>query len=229
MNKKILASIFVIGMLALAMGYGTYSYFTETETSPGNTFRAGYVDLALSKGAGYVNPWTGPLATFTNMAPGQATGDINVWFKNVGSLPGIVTVQLSYTESDDPAQPSGDPEVGPNTFARKVIITHVAVDDGSNVAYYWALQVAEDPIYGTWDAAVADGAVVSVDGSYLATVYGVSKITLHFWDSYKGNDIVFGLGTAHKETLKLKLDASVGNDFQFDGIDIIMTATIRNA
>jgi predicted ribosomally synthesized peptide with SipW-like signal peptide len=226
MNKKILASIFVIGMLALAMGYGTYSYFTETEQSTGNTFRAGYVDLALSNGGSYENHWTGPLATFDNMAPGQETGDINVWFKNVGSLPGIVTVVLSYVNNDAEGEPN---TVVSTDFARKVIITHVAVDDGSNVAYYWALQVAEDPIYGTWTAALADGAVVSVDGSYLATVYGVSKITLHFWDGYKGNDVVFGLGTAHKETLKLKLDASVGNEFMKQGIDIIMTATIRNA
>jgi predicted ribosomally synthesized peptide with SipW-like signal peptide len=227
MNKKILASIFVIGMLALAMGWGTYSYFTETEQSTGNTFRAGYVDLALSTGSGYTNPWVGSLATFDNMAPGQETGDINVWFKNVGSLPGIVTVVLSYVNNDAAGEPN---TVVSTDFARKVIITHVEVDDsGNNVAYYWALQVAEDPIYGTWAAAVADGAVVSVDGSYLATVYGVSKITLHFWDSYKGNDVVFGLNQAHKETLKLKLDASVGNEFMKQGIDIIMTATIRNA
>jgi predicted ribosomally synthesized peptide with SipW-like signal peptide len=226
MNKKILASIFLIGVLALGIGWGTFAYFTETEQSTGNTFRAGYVDLALSTGGPYYNPWSGSIATFTNMAPGQETGDINVWFKNVGSLPGIVTVQLSYVGSDEAGAPD---TVGANDFAKKVIITHVGVDDGGNVAYYWALQVAEDPIYGTWAVALADGAVVSVDGSYLATVYGVSKITLHFWDSYKGNDIVFGLGTAHKETLKLKLDASVGNEFMKQGIDIIMTATIRNA
>ena len=227
MSKKILASIFLIGVLALGIGWGTFAYFTETEQSTGNTFRAGYVDLALSNGGNYMNPWSGSIATFTNMAPGQETSATNVWFKNVGSLPGIVTVVLSYVNNDADDEPN---TVVSTDFARKVIITHVEVDDsGNNVAYYWALQVAEDPIYGTWAAAVADGAVVSVDGSYLATVYGVSKITLHFWDSYKGNDVVFGLNQAHKETLKLKLDASVGNEFMKQGIDIIMTATIRNA
>jgi hypothetical protein len=214
------------------MGYGTYSYFTQTETSTGNTFQAGWVDLALSKGMGYVNPWVGALATFTNMAPGQETSAVNVWFKNVGSLRGIVTVRLSYTENDAAEEPSGDPEVGPTTFARKVIITHVAVDDGGNVAGYWALQVKDDAYAADWPAAVADGAVVvnaSSPTGYLATVYGVSKITLHFWDTYHGNDIVFEPGDFHKETLQLKLDADVGNDFQYDGIDIIMTATITNA
>jgi len=232
MNKKILASVFVIGMLALAMGYGTYSYFTETETSTGNTFRAGYVDLWLGNNAkGYVNPWAGSLATFTNMAPGQETDATNIWFKNAGPLAGIVTVQLGYTESDETPN---EVNVGAAYFASKVIITYVAVDGVSgNVAGWWAQQVTDEKYAGSWDAAVTAGAVV-VDSSsptgHLATVYGVSMITLHFWPSYSvKTDIVFNSGDAHMETLKLKLDASVGNDFQSDGIDITMAATIQNA
>jgi predicted ribosomally synthesized peptide with SipW-like signal peptide len=228
MNKKIIfASIFVIGMLALAMGYGTYSYFTQTETSTGNTFQAGWVDLALSTGGVYVNPWTGPLATFTNIAPGQETSATNIWFKNVGSLSGIVTVKLSYTENDAIGNDVG---VSADYFASKVIITHVGVDDSSNVAMYWGLQVIDDAYGSNAANALAAGAVVSDGaGGHFATVYGVSQITLHFWDTYQGNDIVFLPNDFHKETLKLKLDAIVGNDFQYDGIDIIMTATITNA
>jgi len=45
MKKKILASIMVIGILALAMGYGTYSYFSSTKTSTGNTFTAGILSM----------------------------------------------------------------------------------------------------------------------------------------------------------------------------------------
>jgi len=228
MNKKIIfASIFVIGMLALAMGYGTYSYFTQTETSTGNTFQAGSVDLALSTGSGYVNPWVGPLATFTNIAPGQETSATNIWFKNAGSLSGKVTVKLSYTENDAIGNDVG---VSANYFASKVIITHVGVDDSPNVASWWGLQVIDDAYGGNAANALAAGAVVSDGaGGHLATVYGVSMITLHFWDTYQGNDIVFLPTDFHKETLKLKLDANVDNDFQYDGIDIIMTATITNA
>jgi len=47
MNKKILASIFVIGILALAMGWGTYSYYSDKETSTRNVFQSGTIDLAL--------------------------------------------------------------------------------------------------------------------------------------------------------------------------------------
>jgi predicted ribosomally synthesized peptide with SipW-like signal peptide len=48
MNKKILASMMVIGLLALALGYGTSSFFSDTEKSTGNTFTAGTIDLWLS-------------------------------------------------------------------------------------------------------------------------------------------------------------------------------------
>jgi predicted ribosomally synthesized peptide with SipW-like signal peptide len=47
MNTKILASVLVIGMLALAMGYGTYAYFSNTKTSTNNTFTAGTINLQL--------------------------------------------------------------------------------------------------------------------------------------------------------------------------------------
>jgi hypothetical protein len=164
------------------------------------------------------------------MAPGQETDATNIWFKNAGPLAGIVTVQLGYTESDGTPN---DVDVGAAYFASKVIITYVAVDGVSgNVAGWWAQQVRDEK-YASWVAAVADGAVVADSSSptgYLATVYGVSMITLHFWPSYSvKTDIVFNSGDVHMETLQLKLDANVGNDFQSDGIDITMAATIQNA
>ena len=46
MNRisKILASVFVIGILGFAMGWGTFSYFSSTQTSTGNTFTAGVIN-----------------------------------------------------------------------------------------------------------------------------------------------------------------------------------------
>jgi len=74
-NKKILASIFVIGILALAMGYGTYSYFSSTKTSTGNTFTAGILDMQLVS-----NP-----VDIRGLAPGDtATWDIKL--RNTGSV-----------------------------------------------------------------------------------------------------------------------------------------------
>lgn len=52
-NRKILASVFIIGLLAFGLGWGTYSYFSDTETSTGNIFTAGTIDIVVDG----ENPW----------------------------------------------------------------------------------------------------------------------------------------------------------------------------
>jgi len=74
-NKKILASIFVIGLLALGLGYGTYSYFSDTERSSGNFFQAGILDMQLL---------TTPV-DMRGLAPGD-TATLDFKLKNVGTI-----------------------------------------------------------------------------------------------------------------------------------------------
>jgi len=79
MNKKILASIFVIGMLALAMGYGTYSYFSSTRTSAGNTFTAGILSMSgVTRSFSCPSGWA-PGDSFT--ATWDLTNDGNIVIK----------------------------------------------------------------------------------------------------------------------------------------------------
>jgi len=97
MNKKILASIFVIGILALAMGYGTYSFFSDTEKSTGNVFTAGTIDIAVN---GW-NPWEGSKEHFelNDMKPCE-TGYIVFNIQNVGTNPVNVWKHLTVTKTD---------------------------------------------------------------------------------------------------------------------------------
>jgi predicted ribosomally synthesized peptide with SipW-like signal peptide len=97
MNKKILASIFVIGILALAMGWGTYSWFSDKETSTGNTFSAGKIDLAVWDGTTYKNPFSGVLVTLGNMLPSEWAYK-TVWIKNVGTREGDAWLHLDITD-----------------------------------------------------------------------------------------------------------------------------------
>jgi len=86
MNKKILASILVIGMLALAMGYGTYSYFSDTAKSTGNVFTAGTLDLKLANAGGeYTNEVTATWSSPAGWAPGE-TVEATLYMKNTGSI-----------------------------------------------------------------------------------------------------------------------------------------------
>jgi predicted ribosomally synthesized peptide with SipW-like signal peptide len=91
MNKKILASIFVIGILALAMGWGTYSWFSDTETSTGNVFQSGTIDLTLFGDIPF---------TFYDIKPCEDLAPVNVSFQNIGQNPGYLYNKITYIEND---------------------------------------------------------------------------------------------------------------------------------
>jgi predicted ribosomally synthesized peptide with SipW-like signal peptide len=91
MNKKILASIFVIGILALAMGWGTISYYSDTETSTGNVFQSGTIDLILFGDI--------PFA-FYDIKPSEELAPVTVSFQNIGQNPGYLYNKITYIEKD---------------------------------------------------------------------------------------------------------------------------------
>jgi predicted ribosomally synthesized peptide with SipW-like signal peptide len=73
--KKILLSVSVIAVVAVVVIGVTTAFFSDTETSTGNTFTAGSLDLILNKvETTNRTPVTGPLFTFDDMKPGD-TGE----------------------------------------------------------------------------------------------------------------------------------------------------------
>jgi predicted ribosomally synthesized peptide with SipW-like signal peptide len=124
MNKKILASIFVIGILALAMGYGTYSYFSDTETSTGNTFQAGTLDLEIGG-------WNTPTKiTVSNLAPGDS-GSSKIAVKNVGTINGALNLELgtaTNNEGDNPESETDIAELG--DLGNYLVVTIYFDEDG---------------------------------------------------------------------------------------------------
>jgi predicted ribosomally synthesized peptide with SipW-like signal peptide len=54
--KNIIRSGFIVLAVAAIAGYGTYSYFSDTETSTGNTFTAGAIDLKIANQHSYSGP-----------------------------------------------------------------------------------------------------------------------------------------------------------------------------
>ena len=53
MNKKILISLSIIALAAVIVIGGTIAYFSDTETSTGNTFTAGAIDLTIDNTSYY--------------------------------------------------------------------------------------------------------------------------------------------------------------------------------
>lgn len=244
--NKLLISILSIAVASALIGTGTYSYFSDPETSSGNTFTAGTLDLRLSNdGTNYYNDPTWDLISCVNMAPGDEVSAGFLYFLNYGTLDGKVKVNIDYTENDDPADEyswyeysvasaGSGMEVGSNAFAKHLWVTYASWDNvyPANIVYYWALQIVDEAYSGDWASAKAAYAVVDPDDnpeSYdeFPTVFGLKQITLYFWDTYTAkNNEVFSPGEFHWETIKVKLDPNVGNVYQFDGIDVSIIATL---
>jgi hypothetical protein len=89
MNKKILASILVIGILALAMGYGTYSQFSGVQTGSGS-FSTGTLTLDIAS----YSEWTVP-----NLSPGDEW-NTSIVLTNTGSLDAKYVYMAFYITSD---------------------------------------------------------------------------------------------------------------------------------
>lgn len=71
MNKRILISLSVIGAVAAIAVGGTIAYFSDTETSTGNTFTAGELDLIIDIDGVQYNPLDRAIFTATDMKPGD--------------------------------------------------------------------------------------------------------------------------------------------------------------
>lgn len=107
--KKILFTLMVC-VLCLGLVGGAFAYFSDTETSTGNTFTAATLDLTLN-GQNGVNV---QLFNVSNLKPGsQPKGTYTL--RNIGSIPGYIDIENvswvsdenSYTE---PEIEAGDPD-----------------------------------------------------------------------------------------------------------------------
>lgn len=93
-NITILLSVLIMALAATAVGAGTLTYFNDTETSSGNTFQAGTLDLEVG---------SSPIMTITlsNMKPGDDTGYYKWVLRNVGTLPGKLSVTFSVITNNE--------------------------------------------------------------------------------------------------------------------------------
>ncbi len=72
MNKKIIISLSVIGAVAAIAVGGTIAYFSDTETSTGNTFTAGELDLIVDINGVDQNPLVDKFFNLADMKPGDS-------------------------------------------------------------------------------------------------------------------------------------------------------------
>ena len=96
MKRKILFSLMTIALVGALVGVGVHAYFSDIETSTGNTFTAGTLDLEVDS----ENPWTSTGVTASNMEPGVAATDVDLTCENVGTITGDLYMRItSVTDS----------------------------------------------------------------------------------------------------------------------------------
>jgi spore coat-associated protein N len=188
--------------LAFAMGWGTYSYFSDTETSTDNVFTAGTIDLLLRNDA--IGDWAnGVTATWSssNFAPGEeVTAELR--FKNVGTTGAwVVRVggeNLVETDIGDPADPD---------IADKIVISNI---------YYSELGVYYG---GPGMTAWYEGVFGNGDGVFTLREFVTSSYSMVFWiGDHPPTEYYLPPGGARVEMLKMtfKFMEDAGNEYQGD-------------
>ena len=85
MNRisKILASVFIIGVLGFAMGWGTFSYFSSTKESTDNTFTTGILSMSsVTRSFSCPSVWA-PGDSFTATWDLTNTGNIDIKYLSI--------------------------------------------------------------------------------------------------------------------------------------------------
>jgi len=99
--KRIFGLTIALMLLIGMSGIGTWAYFSDVETSTGNTMTAGTLDLKTDDVDG-----VSQTLLANNLAPGDTVGPATIILKNVGNIAGAnVTLAFSYIENDGSPNP----------------------------------------------------------------------------------------------------------------------------
>ena len=168
MNKKIILSLSVIGVVAAIAIGGTIAYFSDTETSVGNTFTAGTIDIGLDAKSGQaVETVSGDL----DLKPSQ-TGWTTSVITNTGTNPAEIWKSISNVDNREHG--IVDPE-------RKYYNEYPGSENWlmSNWIHYDMLVTKPVELY-SYSETIAEVVVnVTDDGEWLKWTYTYADIPTH--------------------------------------------------
>lgn len=132
MRRMTVLGLLVIALAASMIGAATLAYFSDTETSSGNTFTAGTLDLKIKDNN---EPWSDNVSrtwVLENLAPGDSRSCVieQIEFRNFGTVAGSsITIGCSNSVTDPPG-PESDTEEGTVDMDRMLQITTLTYGDG---------------------------------------------------------------------------------------------------
>lgn len=220
MKKKLLLLTLALLLVAGMAGAGTFAYFSDTETSTGNTFPAGTMDLKVNDGS--PNVWSdGVTATWTlsNMLPGDSKYGY-VKADNAGIIDADhmgITCDYTVTEESPVVEPDTDPNTNehPDSMAKEMIITSAQYDDGD----YQINLLTGDNVQTPGNENRSDWRIDDADGDERITLYDLKNAPSDNLPPPNGDQYTF--------RMTVKFDEGAGNDFQGDTLNVTMIFTLN--
>jgi predicted ribosomally synthesized peptide with SipW-like signal peptide len=165
LNKKMLLSVLIIGVVATVAGAGTWAAFSDSETSTGNTFTAGTLDLKLN-GADGISGFN-----IGNVAPKDQGTAGTITIKNAGTISGDLIVSSANIVENENDMNDAEQAVDstPNGDLGSAIT--ISIFDGTNL------------LYGGSVAGLIDANLGTLAGS------GEKTLTINYEVSDAGNEI----------------------------------------
>jgi len=202
MDKKILVSMMLIGLVSALAGAGLYAYFSDTETSEDNIFSAGTINISLEQSP------TLPVV-FKNMAPGD-TAEGTITIRNIGSLAGHLYATASYEEADNTYSTEDTVDKSADEFAKMLIILSYK---------YNGIEIKGQipDVDGDGRTTIYD---MVNDRNFAFQEDGIK------WYSYDSN---FVSGETATFYLQVQFDPAAGNEYQNDGISLDFGFLLKQA
>ena len=171
--KKILISLMTIAVVGILIGGGVYAYFSDTETSTGNTFTAGTLNLALTDDAPDATDGEDATWVVAALVPGASGGGERLTINNNGSadgyldLSGIGVVNAeNYDANTDEAEATMDADTSDLTGGGELggdLLVQIWLDANNDGAVGGAGgTLTEESIYPAAAIGVADPGVTGV-------------------------------------------------------------------
>lgn len=232
--KKILLSLSIIGVVATIAIGGTIAYFSDTESSKGNTLTAGVLDLKIrdqdeAYGDGITATWTA-----TDVKPGNEYKFLVPFVQLTKTYGSIDADHLEITSDylvieENPCIESDTDcftDEYPDEMAKEMLITRCVYKENANCIDCLTGQrhAGYNPING-----ICAGSVLETRNDWkIEDQNGDGKISFYDLKNDKLDNLppVPNLSEPKFE-MSVKFAESAGNDFQGDAFDLTMIFTLN--
>ena len=208
--KKILISLMAIALVIGLVGAGTMAYFSDTETSSGNTFTAGTLDLTASA--------TGMPFNVGPMKPGDS-GSGKIALTNAGTIGAAeLDISMSTVINNDVSTAEPENDLGTNSGLG---------DLGGQLLMVLWLNVNQNGAFDAGDVELLnDGTVSAYDATNNPTLTYVAA------DSYSGdswNEVLAEMaqGAVDDFVISYNLPVTTDNSIMTDKITFDVTFTLE--